>query len=207
MNITPIPNNRQNFGSVNIIQVSKKAFKNPEDLNSVCDEFSKAISNITGETNNAYVSALINFVGLGKKCLKSVNFLESPGHANVINDLKEAGGHSIDWLSQYTGIKIPKPMSENHHSFFILTEQQKDAAYKNIFSIKNIINLAINASIEDKARVKSGAMPELGNVRISARIHQQLIEKIKPIIKNEPIHKAAIDDLSQLPKVFEQIDY
>lgn len=206
MNITPVQNNNQkSFGSVNLVQVSKKAFRNPEDLFAVNKQFTNATNKLTGEVNYK-LGTVLNLFGLGKKSNKTVTYLEQPGYAVIARELKKSGGCSTSWLSQNTGIPIAEPLSPSHHSFTVLTKEQKDGASP-LFSAKNMFALMKKVINEGFQKLKSGEKSTIESTWTSARINQILIERIKPITDGQPVHKFVIDDLSQLPKVFEQIEY
>lgn len=207
MNITPVQNNNQtSFGSVNLVQVSKKAFRNPDDLKLAYKEFNKAVNKTTREVNDV-IGTIFNLIGKGQKTNKTVTYLEeSPAYFGIVEQLKKSGGYSTSWLSQNTGIPIAEPLSPNHHSFTILTKEQKDEASP-LFSSKNIFSLMKKIINEGIQKVKSGEKSTIESTWTSAKMNQILAEQIKPVTEGQSVHKFVIDDLSQLPKVFEQIEY
>ncbi|MFA7657848.1 MAG: hypothetical protein WCY19_00270 [Candidatus Gastranaerophilaceae bacterium] len=206
MNVTPVQNNNQaSFGSVNLVQVSRKAFKNPEDLVAVSKQFNNATIKVTNEVNSK-LGTVLSLCGLGKKFNKTVVYLEQPGYANIAEELKKIGGYSTSWLSRNTGIPIAEPLSQSHHSFTVLTKEQKDGASHLLFA-KNIFALTKKVINEGLQKVSSGEKSKVEGTWAAARLNQLLSEQLNPILEGQPVHKFVIDDLSQLPKVFEQIEY
>lgn len=202
MNITPYQNNNQlNFGSVNLIQVSKKAFKNPDNAKAAAIEFTKKANKATGEN---ILSGLLTLMGIGKKHTKHISYLEQPGHTVIEESLRKNGNYSINWLSQNTDIPIKKSLSSEHHSFTILTKEHKDKASP-ILGLKNTMKIVKQTLKEGKKFSKN--QKDMEDLWLSARLNQIYNEQLEPIIKNEPVNKFVIDDLRDLPKVFEKIDY
>lgn len=207
MKITPNQNNAQlNFGSVNLVQVSKKAFKNPDDLIGVSKIFDNAVSKETGEMNVKLATAL-TLLGFGKKSTKALTFLEQPCYPNMVSELKKEGSHlSLSWLSQHLGIPIAKPLSETHHSFYVYTKEQKDAS-SGLFSAKQMYTFLKGILKEGFENIKAGKSDNIKPVWTATKLNEKILNELKPIITNEPVHKFVIDDLSELPKVFKEIDY
>lgn len=200
-NFTRVQNKRQtSFGSVNLIQVSKKAFRNPDDASDVFEEFNKVVNRTTGEVGD-FVGRIFNLVGKGHITNKTFTYFEeSPAYYKVMETLQQNRRYSISWLSQNIGIPIAEPLSPAYHSFTILTKEQKDKASP-LYSAKNLLAMTKKILNERTPDVISSGIWGL------ARMNQIFAEQLSPIIASKPVHKFVIDDLSQLPKVFEQIDY
>lgn len=207
MNITPIQNNyQQKFGSYNIIQVSKSAFKNPEDAILAYKEFNRAVNKTTREVNN-FIGTIFTLIGKGNKTNKTFTYLEeSPAYPLIMNHLKKSGNFSISWLSQNTEIPITEPLSPNHHSFTILTKKQKDEASP-LFSGRKFFELIKTTTSEVTQKINNNPKIKIDQNWANARMNQLYAEQIKPIIEGEPVHKFVINDFSELPEIFKQIDY
>lgn len=207
MNITPVQNsNKASFGSVNLIQVSKTAFKHPDDLNLAYKEFNTAVNTTTGEVNDL-IGTIFNLIGMGKKTNKTITYLEqSPAYFLLGKEMKKSGYTKVSWMSKETGIPIAEPLSPDHHSFTILTKEQKDkaspfaSAVNRILQYKRIID-------ETVAITKQGKGHIVDSMWTTAKINQLATEQMRPVLRGQPVNKFVIDDLSQLPTVFEKIEY
>lgn len=184
MRINPTQNNNQiNFKSVNLIQVSKKAFKSPDDVLDVYNTFQKALNSATNDFPTK-IGAFFSLIGVGKYINKTANFFEKPNYLNILREAKMLGFNSLPSL---------KPISEDSHSFYVFTKEQKDALC-DIFTLENLI--------KDAPSVVSSSK-EL----ISIRVNNYYTKKINEITKNEPLNMFEINDLSELPGLFKKIDY
>lgn len=188
-----------------MIQISKKAFNTPNDYNAISKEFTDAVNKITGEVNNR-LSFILNLLGLGKKNTKTVLYLESPGYEGVMKELKKRGNPDLDWLRLNTKIPIAGPFSEDYHSFTVLTKEHKDASSP-LFSGKGMFETGKNILSEGIKAIINGRKTEIEPTWIAAKINQIFSEKINLITDGVPVKKFVIDDLSELPEVFKQIDY
>lgn len=205
MNISTCQNNnRTSFGSVNLIQVSKKAFRTSEDSRATRKEFNTAVKTITGEANNK-LGKILRLFGFGNNN-KTVNFLEYHGYERIVEELKKIGDYSLSWFSQHKGLPIAGPLHQDYHSFTVLTKEHKNAANP-LFSLKNMFQLGKNVHADAKARLRNGEKVKIDSTWSLIRTSQLFSEQIRAITDGEPVHKFVIDDLSELPKVFEQIDY
>lgn len=198
-------NNKTSFGSVNIIQVSKKAFNNSEDYIAINEEFHEAANKITREVGGK-LNLVLNLLGLGKKSNKIISYLEEPGYIGIMKELKKSGNYSLSWLRQNTGFPIAENLSEGYHSFTVLTKKHKDAS-SSLVSTKGLFEVWKKIIKEEIQEVRNGKKTKTAPVLTAAKINQAISEKIKPIIDGEPVNKFIIEDLSELPNVFKQIDY
>jgi hypothetical protein len=70
MNVAPISNSKQslpNFKAVNIVQVPKKVFKNPENLKECSNTFKLALAKETGDIVNKGLWGMLLLKILNKK--------------------------------------------------------------------------------------------------------------------------------------------
>lgn len=208
MRITPQFNNTQTnnqpkFKSINIIQVSKEAFKNPDDLFGVQDQFFKEISKKTKELPDFLIN-LLNAIGLGKKANKFIGLFEQPLYIPIANETKEKGLSSIYWFAQKAEIPIKGPLSSSHHSFWLYTKEHKDAAVDALSKSRQKQIQKMIEQEEEQSFLDNNPHSTEWNL---ARENQLLLEEVEKVNANQPIRTFKIENFSELPKVFEEIDY
>lgn len=215
MKITSQKNpNQQNyqpkFGQVYLIQVSKKAFSNPQNLDYVRDVFCNSVSKITKEMPFSLSNALAK-LGVSRKSQKTFSFLESPTYPQIKKDLQESQAPSIHWFNFHIGNTVKEPLDQNYHSFYMLTKDDKNGLIDS-FSPKNIkITWARLHSFMENA--KSSIYQGLSNENILHSQKKDLYwihaEFDKILAKNvkEPEKTFRINNLSELTEIFKEIAY
>lgn len=198
------------FGQNYLVQVAKKAFTDQDDLQNVSSVFSKNVSSIVGDEPSSLGKALAKF-GIPQKHFKVFTFLESPLRLQIDEDLKSADAPSIHWFSQHIGSSIKPPVDPNYHSFFVLTQENRDHALS-LFSRKNMKSVVCQISdLMQKLRaIKAQDMTPERIARENKKnvywIHAQLDGLLaKEIGESDKTFK--IESLSELPKVFESIEF
>lgn len=187
-------NNQPSFKAVNIVQISKKAFSNPEDLSQVSKVFSR-ISRTTLKTQGKLSKVFKALLGIKNKARKTFSYFEQPDYISVAKTAKK-NKTSIHWLGQYSGIDIALPSSPDHHSFYVLTGEHKDKALE-LLSAKNFMGILKASQKAQSDLVKQGKNVFL----VTDVVHNnELVKKFNPIIGSEPANKVQINSLDDLPK-------
>lgn len=199
-------NQQPNFKSANIIQISKKAFQNPDNLVEVSNTFAKKVNEITGEVHNNFMDSMLGKFGLKGLFNKTAGYLEQPRYLEMIKRAKEEGA-DLFWLSKNAEIPIKTPPCEDKHSFYVFTKGEKD---KFVFA-KKISRNCEASYINAYACVNKVLSEDIAELRDPdkklLRENQNLLELIESFMTNKQIDTFSIDDLSELPKIFKQIDY
>lgn len=201
------PKNQPAFKSINLIQVSKKAFENSDDLRAVNDSFSKATSKVTGKINNKFTDFLVS-LGLGSKLIKTIGFLEQPRYIEIMEELKKLGGGlSLNWLSQNTKTPIKEPLSKDFHSFYIYTKRNKDKVLvaNSVSSQENLATINSLAFAKYMVNKSNSNCNDLTKKLVEE--NRLILGIIDTDLHYEPVHKFVINDLSELPDIFKKIDY
>lgn len=196
-----------------LIQISKKAFAEPANLEAAFDSFHKATAAIAGESQSP-LSELLKTLGFPNKSPKVISILESPLFIQIQKDMKEANAPSNHWFRHHIGSSvIPVAKDEQYHSFTVLTKQDKDQTLKMLSgkTIGKITTLARKFMNTAKAYEYSRTNPTIEQVAHDRKkdlywIHATLDETLSKGL-GEAEKSFKIEDLSQLPKVFEEIDY
>ncbi len=124
-----VNNNQPTFKQYSLVQVSKKAFHNPENYLESARIFGQIL-----EKNLSPVKKRFEIWPFKIKPKRTFDFfLEQPGYAFLRDKLKQFGDYSLEWLSLHTGIDIKKPMKDKYHSFIVYSGSEYD-------DIKNILN-------------------------------------------------------------------
>lgn len=202
MKVSPVQkNNHANFKGINIIQIPKVSF-NVNNLEVVERKFKHAIRQSISR-RDGFFAAISNSISSKKALI----FLENPGFAPEIEELKKFGNYSMSWFRQNTGIPIKDSLNPDYHSFFVLTKKEKDEVNR-LYSAKNVVRITSRVLEESKQRFPG----KLFNSKIAslwrvARGNQIIDALVSPVLKGKPVEKFVLDDLSQLPKILDEIDY
>jgi len=193
-----IQNNQQpNFTQINLVQVSKNAFKNPEDLYAVNKTFQDMANEAAGEINGG-LSSILTLFGLGKKVNKTLDILEHPGYMSITK--------KINKINRAIGLQIKKPINEDYHSFFVYTKEHKDAVFEAL-SPKNQINSLKQARAEAVIAARQGENITPLSLWVQVKANDISLNKLETATAGEPINKYVINDLKEIPDIFKKIDY
>lgn len=198
------------FGQNYLVQVAKGAFTNQDDLQNVSSVFSTSVRNIVGDAPSS-LGKVLGKLGIEQKPFKVFTFLESPLKLQIAEDLKSADAPSIHWFSQHIGSPVKPPIDPNYHSFFVLTKENRDNAPSLFFrkNMKSVVNQISTLMQKLRAINTQDMTPEKiarENKKNVYWIHAQLDGLLaKEIGESDKTFK--IDSLSELPKVFESIEF
>lgn len=176
-------NNKQNFRSINVVQIKKTAFKNPEDVAKIEAGVTEMFEIIT-EGSKGKVAGFLGNIKFLKKKPKIFSYLEQPRYVEILENLKKSGGYSLNWLSQNKKVSVREPINEAYHSFFVYTDRHKD------------ICLDIDEKVNKFAKNPKNA---------PINLNQFFIRQLAEAIGNDEIKYYRIEQLNQIPKVFEEI--
>lgn len=192
---------KQNFKGIYQVQIPKKAFREPNDYYGVASAFCEKVSEITGE-KRPVLQSILSLMGLGRRITKTYLTMEQPYFQELMSTLQDVGNYSLSWVSLRTKLPVRPPLSENHHSFFVYTKEQKDKVLK-FCSFRKILGVStqLNKEMDNPDPIRQDPLWRL--VRRSNLFN----EKFDEVAEGVSIQKFEIEDLSELPKVFKQIDY
>ncbi len=211
MKISPIKNNQSvNFGSVNLVQVSKSAFKNLENLSAVDDVFSKYVNAASGE-KDGILSKLLLKLRLRKNATKSLFFLETPSFSMIDGFCKKNHIPNQFWLGKRFGIGVIEPKDPDFHTFYVLTGEDKNKLWDTAFGSENHKFADKVHEIVSKRR----AFEDSGKQYLDCtdgkdffEIEQRIVSDslVMPMIP-PPENIFRVNKLSELPDILKQIDY
>lgn len=210
MKMSVISNKQVSFGSVNLVQISKKAFKNLENLSAVDDDFSKYVNSASGE-KDGFFSKLFLKLGLRKNATKSLFFLEAPSFSMIDGFCKKNHIPNQFWLAKRFGIGIIEPQDPDFHSFYVLTGEDKNKLWDMAFG-------AENHKLADKVHEivsKRREFTDSGKQYVDCTDGQDFFEIEQRIVADSlvmpqlpPVNRVfRLNGLSELPAVLAQIDY
>ena len=201
MNITPTSNTANtNFKAVNIVQIPKRAFSNPENLKTCQKEFSKALDSTTGDKlNNIFGAILALFT---TKPHKTGTILEKPTYNFAKTAMQKNGiNYSLSWLSQNTGIPIGNALKEGVHSFYVFTKEDKQG-FMNALSkpLKHLLEFTREGLKRHPSDKK------LANIYAHTKYGNAIEEGFNNVIGERKIPQIKIETLEDLPKIIKDLD-
>ena len=205
MQLVNMNGNQPNFGQVNIVRVSKKAFQNPKDYKECNRVFSIEVSSAIGDLQGR-LAALLALFGIGGKNIhKAYTILESPGYAYIEGVMKKQTIPSRHWLSLHTDFPVNIPADDGYHKFFVLTGEDKDNALKivNTNYLFKIFKSVSNASKGHKEKVNRDPRAK-DRLYIHTGVAYELDTDFNKIIENGELHEFKIDDLGEIANISSQ---
>ena len=197
---TPKPN----FKQVNLIQIPKKAFEDPQNLKQCSKKFGSVLDKATGKglMAGSFVENLMVLLGIGgKKVGKVYVQLESRSH-DMCDELLEGAGYSIEWLERNTGTKLKKPLDENMHSFYVLTKEHKDGVLPSL-KWTNISKIMLRYLKE--GTLKYPQDNEMSNFYARAKAGEKLDQQFDEVIAGSQIHKFKLKNLDELKNIADKL--
>lgn len=205
MQISNQPRNYQpNFRQVNLVQVPKKVFQNPERLKECSVLFSKALDKASGTEFclGRFVENLIALFGFGsKKVSKMYSQLEHQSYT-ICKPLVDKYGYSMQWLGQNTGTKLANAIDKDMHSFYVLTGEHKDKACDKV-KMSAWVNEVLRYSKE--GAVKHSGDEAMTKLYAYAKIGDDLDQKFNQIIEGSDIHKFKVENLDELKGIVDKL--
>ena len=189
-----------NFKAVSIVQIPRKAFKNPENYKECSKIFANKLDKLVGDRLTGRLGAILAL--FTTKPHKTASFLENTAllNAKAVLD-KNNIKYSVNWLEQNTGLAIPKALDENFHSFYVYT---KDDIGKVMSAVKQATkNLWSNMK---EARMKYPQDSKMTHVYASTKYGVQAEALRQEIFKDTPVQKFKIEKLDELENIVKDLD-
>ena len=189
-----------NFKAVSIVQIPRKAFKNPENYKECSKIFANKLDKLVGDRLTGRLGAILAL--FTTKPHKTAIFLENTAllNAKAVLD-KNNIKYSVNWLEQNTGLAIPKALDENFHSFYVYT---KDDIGKVMSAVKQATkNLWSNMK---EARMKYPQDSKMTHVYASTKYGVQAEALRQEIFKDTPVQKFKIENLDELENIVKDLD-
>lgn len=200
VNFTPQIKQSPNFKSVSIVQVSKKAFANPENFKACSKSFGKALDTATGDR---LTGLLANLVALftAKPC-KTGFHLESPSYISAKKLMDKYGiNYSMSWLKQNTGLPIKEAVDNDYHSFYVFTKEHKgryvDAFHGTMKKILSNAKEAINKYSGDKT---------MATIYANLKTDISIDKAIDEMAAEAPVKKFKLDSLDEIKNIVKDLD-
>lgn len=189
--------NRTSFKSVNRVKILKTAFKAPYDLCDVCADFLEKYNEFAAPD---FTKRRLPIFSNPRQRVKATMFLESPMYFSIMQKLKRAGV-DLSWLRNNVDLQVNGPFSDTHHSFFLYTK-------KHYHWMKQLLSSDARHSYADfitdaKNKGRGSENPAFTDVCVNNFILEDFQERYP----NEKTTDFVVNDLSQLPAVFRQIDF
>lgn len=190
-----------NFKAVNIVQIPKKAFSNPENLENCKKEFSKALDCATMNRTNGILGTIKNLFN-NIKPSNTKSYLEKPTYYYAKNAMQKNNiNYSLSWLSQHTGVPIAENLENGMHSFYVVTKDNM-IDFLNAYTppIKNVSELL------KEALKKHPLDSKLADVCARVKIANLIERNFDRLIEYKGIPIIKIETLDDLPKIVKDLD-
>lgn len=200
VNFTPQMKQSPNFKSVSIVQVSKKAFANPENFKASSKSFGKALDTATGDKLTGFFGNIIAL--FTPKLHKTGYHLEYPSYFAAKTLMSKYNiNYSMHWLKQNTGLPIKGAMDNDYHSFYVFTKEHKqcfvDAFKGQMKMLFGYVREGVNKYSGDERM--STIYPDL---KISATIDTVIDEMAAKV----PVKKYKLDSLDEIKNIVKDLD-
>lgn len=176
-------NYQPNFKQVNLVQVSKKAFKNPEDLTQCVLNFQKRLPE-----------------GIPAK---NISFLEYPSYIwSYFAENKLTSFSKL--IAKACDLSVKSPRDENHHSFLVFTGEHVNKV-RQATNPEYRLNLFNNYSQEGEEKYSFSKTLALFYGSIKAG--EQIDRIVNNIVAEEKIYKFRIQNLDDLDNIVNEMGY
>ena len=193
------------FKGVNMVQISKKAFKNPENAHAViddfCDTFVKEMEKYPHKSRGFLDKIIRKFT----KAADAFLYLETPAYIDKVDVLKEnkLDGWPLSILSQKTGIPIKNAIDDDYHSFFILTNAEGRKADK-YYNSRSQSKKAVK-TVQQEIYQKEITSQEQAQLYYDMRMLQILDEGMENLIKGVPQKGFKVETLDDAKALVQKI--
>ena len=192
-------NNSPQFKQINRIKVPKNIFHNCEKHFECLEIFDKKLGELVGEKPLTSLQKTLAKDGYVQP-IKFLSIIESPGFVNILDFMEKKGFKNLGWLENFTGLKMNKPLSEEHHSFYVLTDAditnyfihlgskaEWDCFFKGYYAIKN----------------DNGENAVAKGYVLMAKFLDEIFEKL---INNKPIKEFEIKSFEDLNSLIKKLN-
>lgn len=188
-----------NFKAVSIVQIPRKAFKNPENYKECSKIFANKLDTLVGDRFTGRLGTILAF--FTTKPHKTASFLENTALLNARAAMERNNvNYSVNWLEQNTGLAIPKALDENFHSFYVYT---KDDIGKIMGIVKQELkNLYTYAK---EALAKYPKDKKMANIYTTAKYGVNVEALSQEAFKGTPVQKFKIENLDELKNIVKDL--
>lgn len=201
MKISNIQQNQPSFKQINLVQIPKKAFNNPDNMISCTQDFYNSLAECATKKSSK-ISDFLSSIGLSKYFSKYTVLQESPTYM-LGKRLSEQYGYSVEYFEQNTKIPFKKALNKDMFSYFVLTKKHhKEASdlcsrsYK-----KELINYATKEFIklQQEGKYPSEYVPGA----IATKEFEKSLDKI---ISEDEIHKFELNSIDELKNIVGELN-
>lgn len=194
-------NNQPSFKQINLIQIPKKAYTDPNDTIQCTLNFYNTLLDCT----NKKPSKLSNFLsklGLSKHATKYSVVQESPT-CMLGKKLHDEYGYSVEYFEQNTKVPFKKPLKEDMFSYFIFTKNHHKEVCK--MQTKSYSKKLLDNAMQEYSKLKKeGKYP---SEFVPAAIATKELDKdLDKIIAQDTIHKFELNSVDELKNIIEELD-
>lgn len=202
MRIKPITlQNIPKFKSINLVQIPKKAFSNPEDKLECRDEFDSIFKYYISDTKEPTLFERVKkFLKTDKP--KASYVMEKPSYYAASIAMKQNNlRYSLSWLRRNSGLPISEPIDENYYSFFVYTKDDALRAQKMVK--KNLGNFG-QYKVEGLERY--GDRKDIANVYAEAKVGVDIERDNDELIKSIGIRKFRVKSFAGLGDIIKDLN-
>lgn len=188
------------FGQFNMVQVSKKAFSNPTKTKECGELFSRTLAKASKDIVGSKLSNLLKILGLARFFQKTSVFLEFP--SVVFKKTADKYAYSNNWLMQNMGCRIEEPISEDYHTFFVLTKEHKNK-YLKFMSVGNIKRMMTQYMSEAKEKYTTDPtmIPIYGSMKLATGLDYGFAKTVE----GAEMKSFRIDNLDELKGIVPEL--
>ncbi|MBQ8635208.1 hypothetical protein IJ425_03550 [bacterium] len=201
MKITRINRNKQpSFKQISVVQISKKAFANPEKLSECHELFSDKLAKIA--IKEPTKTDLLTKLGLKRPPLKFLSTVEFPSFT-MGKSLTEQYHYSLDWFRQNSGYNFKNAINPDAHTFIIFTKEDQPEML-NFTSPRTSRKLMNEARIEIQQREEKGE--QICEFTLAGLFAKKLDELMSNILNKRKIESFKLENLDELEGIADKLD-
>ena len=193
--------NNVKFKAVNLVQIPKAAFTEPDNTLKCALEFNDILSHVTKDPlGNSALGQAISYATT--KLHKTATVLEKFSHFTAKTSSEIVGKESsVSKLREKTGLPIADAVDETKHSFYVFTKEHKDKCAE--IQRNSLTNL------QEAARESQEKYPNdiaMQDIYAYAKVGVEADKQMEEIISNTPIKKIEIDSLFDIASITKDLD-
>lgn len=191
-----------NFKAISLVQIPRKAFKNPENIKECSQFFGDKVKQISGEKVKGAVGALLAL--FFPRLVKSMTILENFSHSYAKIGLETNNiNYPLSWFRMNSGLDIPEAKDENYHSFLVYTKNDK----KNVMRATIEIAKKLKSYIQEGISKYSGHNTPLASLYATAKMGIDTDKIIAELTKDVPVKTFQINSVEELDKIVKELDF
>jgi len=201
MKISAINQNKQpSFKQISIVQISKKAFKNPEKIMECHEIFSDRLAKIAIKEPEKI--DLLTRLGLKMPPTKFMSTVEYPSYT-MGRSLTIQYPYSLDWFRRNSGYDFKNPMNPDAHTFIVFTKNDQSDMMK-FTSRKTTGKLMQEAKAEINRQEQNGET--ISEFALSGLFAKKLDDMLSAILSKKNVRNFQIDSLDKMEELAEKLD-